>query len=304
VRRSSIRWLIDCLLACAVATGSPSAAILLAQPAPGPQPAAPRASPQPAPSDTIRCTRNVAGDSKPVVVTADEIAAWQEGGDTFVFMRGQVLLQQSVIVLRCDYGVARINADRYRRTGIWHLDIYAEGNVKLDSSVDLKEAPKAVIELNTRGEIKLTSQRGKVARRPMADDPLVTRGRAEWPKDVPVVQSPPGMRPTLRRISLEEPVAPPAPFVPGAISPPQGGPTIGAPVAPPPETPVPVSPPKNSPVPHGALTPSPGIVTRIACYQPAAGCSSSACKSDASGSKAERDQHRAAIGTETQPSIP
>jgi hypothetical protein len=212
----------------------------------------------------------VAGDSKPVVVTADEIAAWQEGGDTFVFMRGQVLLQQSVIVLRCDYGVARINADRYRRTGIWHLDIYAEGNVKLDSSVDLKEAPKAVIELNTRGEIKLTSQRGKVARRPMADDPLVTRGRAEWPKDVPVVQSPPGMRPTLRRISLEEPVAPPAPFVPGAISPPQGGPTIGAPVAPPPETPVPVSPPKNSPVPHGALTPSPGIVTRIACYQPAA----------------------------------
>jgi hypothetical protein len=278
VRRSPIRWLIDSLLACAVAAGSPSTATLLAQTSPAPPQAAPRASPQSAPAEIIRHTRNVPGDSKPVVVTADEIAAWQDGGETYVFLRGRVLLQQSVVQLRFDYGVARFNSERYRRTGIWHLDVYAEGNVQLDTSLELKQGPKGIIELNTRGEVKLNSQRGKVARRAMQDDPVVVRGLAAWPTAAPIVQRPAPTLPPLRRTSVEEPLVPPAPFLPGAMVPPPGGPPSGPIVPPPAAMPVPVAPPdpaappKSQPGPRGAAAPAlPGTVIRVACYQPGEG---------------------------------
>jgi hypothetical protein len=210
------------------------------------------------------------------VVSADEIAAWQDdGGQTFLFLRGQVLLQQSFMQLRCDFAVARLDSANYRRTGIWHVDVYAEGGVKLDTSADKKEVARIVLDLNTRGEVKLNSQRNKIARRPMAEDPLVVRGLAAWPAARPVARTTSPAMPALRRTSVDEPPAPPAPFYPGAALPPSGGPSSSAPPAPPPASPIPVAPPgvrPAPPVPGGACAPAPpGVVTRVACYQPGGG---------------------------------
>jgi hypothetical protein len=206
-------------------------------------------------------------------VTADEIAAWQDGGQTYLFLRGQVLLQQSVVQLRCDFGVARLDSETYRRTGIWHMNVYAEGKVKLDTSASIQDASRAVLDLNTRGEVRLNSQHGKVARQPMPQDPLVVRGLAEWPALRPVATTSPAM-PTFRRTSVTEPVLPPEPFLPGAMPPSGGGPSTPLP-SPPPQTPVPVAPPQARPLPTapgrpgGACAPAaPGVVTRVACYQP------------------------------------
>jgi hypothetical protein len=245
-------------------------------PPPAPTTAAQSAPPQPAPApDVIRYTRNVPGDAKPLIVTADEIAAWQESGQTMVFLRGQVLLQQSVVQARFDFGVLRIDSERYRRTGIWHADVYSEGNVHLDTSQDVKSGTKAIFDLNTRGEVRLNSQRGKVLRRPMPNDPLVLRGRSEWPNSAPVARTKDATLPPIRRTSLDEPLTPPAPFVPSLLAPPTGGAPTGPIVAPPPEAPIPVPPPKGPPIPGAPKTSRapdpPGVVTRVACYQPDGG---------------------------------
>lgn len=272
VRRPPIHWLMGCLLACTIAAGSPFAAPLIAQASPGPPSRAPAGRPAPPASDTLRFARNLPGDAKPIVVAADELFTWQEGGYIVVLMRGRVLVQQSFIQTRFDQGVAWVDVEQYKRTGIWQFGLFAEGQVHLDTSSEVKDGPRAVIDLSTRGELKLHALRGKVARQVMADDPVVVRGRAERPLPTPTAQAPAKPQP-IQRTGLEEPLPPPS-FLPGALLPPTGGPPTTAPVAPPPERPVPVRPPRPEPAPGvppspGARGPAPpGPTTWTAFYQP------------------------------------
>jgi len=217
VRYSSFRWLTG-LLALMVVAGSFTLPMLTAQdrvPAPrgGQQPAnvnasapAPtrhwwESSPRTPPSSILpagassptqaaaggtniyRLKRDQAGDSKPVILAADEIASWTEKNGTNEYcvflLRGLVLAQQGIIQVRFQQGVAWVDVSRYKITGKLRTELYVEGEVRVDDGTTIHDYPRAVLDLTTRGEFRLAAHRAPMVKQTQANDPLVQRGRAE-----------------------------------------------------------------------------------------------------------------------------
>src|SRR5262245_15123777 len=88
--------------------------------------AGPRATAQPPPGpapDLLRLNRDIKGDSKPLVIAADEIFTWVDGTQRVIVMRGRVLAQQSVVHARFQQGVAWIDLARWK-SGILHVSLY------------------------------------------------------------------------------------------------------------------------------------------------------------------------------------
>jgi hypothetical protein len=135
--------------------------------------------------EPLRLSRNVAGDSKPVLVDADEIITWVDGKYRIVVLKGQVLVQQGVVEARFDQGVVRIDLEKYEKQHILHVDLFADGNVKLANGSDKSEGGKAVVDLNTRGEFKLNAHKNKIVQQAKPDDPVYKRllGSLSAPSD-------------------------------------------------------------------------------------------------------------------------
>jgi hypothetical protein len=169
--------------------------------------------------DLVRFQRNIPGDSKTMQFAADEIATWTENGQQVVFLRGQVLVQQAVVQMRCQQAVVWVDIPGYKARGIWHAEVYGEGDVVVDGSSEVRQGNRALLNLNTRGEVKLQSVRAKVAQQNVSGDPLVQRGLAlrRQLMPAPTVSAPAPVTPTLMPVSWPGP-QPPAPGPPG-----QGG---------------------------------------------------------------------------------
>jgi hypothetical protein len=279
------------LLALAALAGCSGPLPLLAEERPGlPRPEARGASPAPEP-EVLRLTRNQPGDSKPVVIDADEVYTWNDNGLFVALFRGQVLVQQNVAQARFQQGVAWIDLGVYKRTGILRVQLYAEGQVWLEQSIDTKDGgqrgERAFLDLSTRGELKLHTHKNKVVQKSQADDPLVKRGEAVRgapapppPPAKPSSEGQPGPRtelprpggpaPVIQQVAYEEkapaqtaqgtpgPVVPPvpAPLAPPAPGPPDVPPQVVPPVRP--ETPV-VLPPPTPVTPGPPAVAAPGV---------------------------------------------
>jgi hypothetical protein len=177
VRHSRVHWLIGAL---AVVAGMTIPRPLFAQARPAPSPAAqPPAAPQPA----FRLTRNQGGDARPVLFDADEIATWNESEPTVEWVvlqvHGMVLVQQGDLRVRFPDGAAWLDLAAWKRSGVMHLLIYAEGGVRINSGSASKDVPRAVIDLTTRGEFRLNAHASPIQRQSRAADPVVQRARAE-----------------------------------------------------------------------------------------------------------------------------
>ena len=166
MRQSRFRRLLGALVAAAVAAAYGGLPNLTAQA----HRAARRPPPDPA-AEVARLTRNVAGDSTPIVVGADDVATWVENGQRIVMARGKVLVQEGVVQVRASQAVAFVDL----RGGILHMDVYAEGDVQIDNSSAVKAAPRAFVSLTTRGEFRLRAYKNKVLQQSLADDPLIQR---------------------------------------------------------------------------------------------------------------------------------
>src|SRR5690349_9626497 len=79
----------------ALATLAGAGALLPAQVAtpPAAAPSAPGAEP-------LRLTRDVPGDSKPIVLHADTITSWSEGSTRVFLLQGQVLVEHGIVQTR------------------------------------------------------------------------------------------------------------------------------------------------------------------------------------------------------------
>ena len=266
MRQSRFRRLLGALVAAAVATVCGGLPNLNAQE---------RAAPDPA-ADVARLTRNVAGDSTPIVVGADDIATWVENGQRIVMARGKVLVQEGVVQIRANQAVTFVDL----RSGILHMDVYAEGEVQIDNSSAVKAAPRAFVSLSTRGEFRLRAYKNKVLQQSLADDPVVQRARSERgaapspatapPKNTTTSASAPPQPPSvpaeppgpIRRVDYQEPQAgpppgplpPPMPIAPPALPPvgPTPLPPPSQPGAKPPSPPLPPGPRQFSIAPRGA----------------------------------------------------
>lgn len=178
----------------------------------------------------MRFVRNVPGDAKPIVLEADEIFTWSENGQEVFLLSGKVLVQQSAAQIRFQQGIAWVDFKRFQATGILHVDLYAEGQVRLDNSVEIQDGPRAVLDLNTRGEFRVRASRGKVQRQQRASEPIVTRARAVGFGPVRVQQAPVIQTSGQGGPGNVTPATPPAsvlPPLPGAMPPPPPPPENG-----------------------------------------------------------------------------
>jgi hypothetical protein len=147
--------------------------------------------------DLLRLSREVAGDAKPVIVEADNITTWNDGGTVVLLLEGQGLAQQSVVQARFQRALAFVDLPRYQSTGVLHVALYAEGQVRVDTSVEIHDATKAGLDLHTRGEFKLRALKGKVNRSDLSKDPLYARAKAAKMGPVPPPITPVSTKPTL-----------------------------------------------------------------------------------------------------------
>jgi hypothetical protein len=183
-------------------------------------------------ADTLRLAQNIPGDSKPVTLYADDIGTWIDGSRRVLVLKGQVLVEQGVVHLRMEQGVVWVNLEETRRTGIMHATVYGEGRVELENGAQNQKGAKALIELNTRGEFRLRSQRNRVVQQTRADDPLFRRAAAECFPAAAAAASPIQRTSALepaggalpvepaRRHPLTGPTPPPVPVPPPNVTPP------------------------------------------------------------------------------------
>src|SRR5262249_7652906 len=82
-------------------------------------------------------------------------------------------------------GVARVDQDRARRTGILEVDLYGEGEVKLEKGSTTQTGAKALVNLSTRGELKVKAHKSKVVQQAQPNEPLYRRALAEQPTETP-----------------------------------------------------------------------------------------------------------------------
>jgi hypothetical protein len=164
-----------------------SAPTLSPAPPNGPQPASsPNAAQAAAPGANIyRLKRDQRGEAKPLIIDADQMATWTEKVGTreeehcvFLF-RGLVFVQLGIIQARFEQGVAWIDLRSAKLTGRMRTQIYAEGKVRIDDGSAIHDYPRAILDLTTRGELKLNAHRSRLLRQSLAQDPLVQRSRAE-----------------------------------------------------------------------------------------------------------------------------
>ncbi len=220
--------------------------------------------------DLLRLVRDVPGDAKPIVLEADQISTWDDQGYKVFLLQGQVLAQQSVVQVRCDQAIAWVDWPRYQKTGILHVDLYAEGRVRLDTSVEVQDGSRAVLELNTRGEFRVRGSRGKVQNQVRSSEPIAQRAKSLnlGPRLVQGTPSKPSAA-TIQPVSSTTSSASMLPPVPGGGSalPPIPGsgsalPPIpgGAGLPPDPELEIPPPPIPPPPVPPSPIQPTGGVV--------------------------------------------
>src|SRR5262245_43860040 len=210
-------------------------------------PAAPApAVPAPAPAGPLRYSRNVPGDSKPLSLMADQAVTWLEKGQRIILLQGQVMVQQGTVRLWGDSVALFVNLDRLQRTGILHADLYAEGNVRLEDAKGLRKGPEAVLDLNTRGEMRIQSVKQRGVQQPFPEAPLFRKAVAALSG---------GTGPTTGHEEAAEPARRSGPTVPPAVPDPSPPPPPGPPS--PLGPPVPVSPtgPPPTPGPPAAVGP-------------------------------------------------
>lgn len=209
-----------------------------------------------APGGVLKLSQNVPGDSKPVILHADDVTTWIDGSRRIFLLKGLVLVEHGVVSVRMQQGVAWVDQDSTKKTGISRIDLYAEGDVSLINGSESQVGTKALVDLSTRGEIRLKAQGGKVNQRPASDDPVYQRAVLERfgpPKPPPA---------PIQRTSLQVPIGDQ-----GNPAPPNAAAPVPAHVPPSnlqqPPTPAPISP--------GGVVPPPGFAPPPAPIAPGVG---------------------------------
>ena len=75
--------------------------------------------------EAVRLTRNIPGDSKPIILYADAVATWSDGGQRVVLLGGKVLIEHGLFSLRCREAAIWVDEDAFKRTRIQRIQVYA-----------------------------------------------------------------------------------------------------------------------------------------------------------------------------------
>jgi hypothetical protein len=202
-------------------------------------------------AEIIRVSQDLPGDSKAIILHADQATTWIEGGTRIVLLEGTAIVQHGIVHVRAMRAVAWIHFANTGQKGISDVEVYAEGNVQVERGSSARYGQEALVDLHTRGEIKLRTQTSKVVQAARPDDALFQRASSERTRLM-------AAQPIARGASPDDfqPVAPPltAPAPPPLTAP---APTPVTAPAPTPQV-APATPPAQAPAPPpGAVLPAP-----------------------------------------------
>jgi hypothetical protein len=196
------------------------------------------------------------------------MTTWTEAGRRAILLKGKVWVEQGVVHVRMREGVVWVDEEAKRRTGIFRVDIYGEGDVSVEDGPKALEGNRGLLDLSTRGEVRLKAYQSKVRQVPDMQNPLYLRAQtARYPQTTAAPRAPAVPAGPIQRTSYQEPPPPgqpPGAAVPGQPSPrprldwPPADPPGAAPPSPGPPT-LPIGP---SPNPQPPAAPPPGPPVR------------------------------------------
>jgi hypothetical protein len=128
--------------------------------------------------DVVRRALLKPGNSQPIQLYADNIATWTEAGRRVFLLQGQVWIEQGSLNLRMPQGVVWVDEKTKQTSGVYNLDVYGEGGVALDTGADQQAPPTALLQLATRGEVRIKAYGGQVAQQVLTNEPMFQRARA------------------------------------------------------------------------------------------------------------------------------
>ena len=173
--------------------------------------------------DTVRRSFAKPGEAKPIQLFADNIATWTEGGRRAFLLRGQVWIEQGTTSIRMPQGVVWVDEAARKATGVYNLAVYGEGDVALEDGPQRQDVSQALIELATRGEVRIKTYRGEVEQQDLSKDAFVERGRQAQTTPAPAPQkgpdtfsfsAPKPLPPNLPALPLETPPRAPVAAIP------------------------------------------------------------------------------------------
>jgi hypothetical protein len=192
--------------------------------------------------DVLRWSPKGGPTYRDVQLYADDVTTWIDHGRRAFLVRGNAWLTHDQSSIHFQQGVLWVTETTQERSPAYQLQVYAEGAVQIEESATTQQGERAVLELGTRGHVKVHRNNGRLAETPAANDPLFQRAVAALG----------GVRQAAAQ------VAPGAPAVVPAVA-----------VA---QSPVPAEPVQQTPVP--AVSPpssSPGVPTPLPAPRPVAG---------------------------------
>lgn len=200
------------------------------------------------------------GDAKPILLNADHVATWTEGGIRVWLLKGRAKIEQGLVNLSFAEGTIWVDEERQKRTGIYSLEIFGEGPVVLVEGTAQSIKPQGWFEMATRGEIRIRAFGSQVLEQALVQEPMYLRAKGVR-QSIKGAQGNTGLVPAVGSGSAN-PLAPafvPPPPVPG-VNPPPPLPGITGVSPPPPLSntkPAAVPPTSKAPVVPSSTAPSP-----------------------------------------------
>lgn len=146
-----------------------------------------------------------AGDPTPIALNANHIATWLDGGERVFLLRGDVWIEQGLNKVSMPECVVWVDEQRKKGTGIYYLAAYGEGQVAIREAAQQTLGTRALLELATRGELRIKARQNRVIQADWSKDPVFGRAKLERK----IAGAPPAIQTTNYQTSgLEKPAAP------------------------------------------------------------------------------------------------
>src|SRR5689334_16716294 len=80
----------------------------------------------------LNWTQNVPGNSKAIILYADDVTSWTEKGSRIFLLKGKVWIEHGVVQIQLPQCTIWVDEAKRRHTGIYHVDVYADGEIALN----------------------------------------------------------------------------------------------------------------------------------------------------------------------------
>ncbi len=125
----------------------------------------------------LHITPEASNEAKPIIVEADETVSWTENNLQILLLRGNVRVEQGLLRLRTNEAVVWLSAGEPEQGRALPVVVYSEGEVAVDRAGDKSVEPRVVVELKTKSDLKLQTQKRSTENR--GADPFYRRALAE-----------------------------------------------------------------------------------------------------------------------------